>query len=297
MIPTKVEVRIGSISAVGTGTAAAHSPTPNSQQPYATPLKNASGPAVAQSQQRTASNRKTAAYARNHAFAQNADDPMQLDEEFDFEKNLALFDKAAIWDEIDAIQKPDLMRQTAFVRPKNYRHDENILPSMPMPSSTRQIRGNAATSLSAHGDAVCMEFCTDDGLVIPTVPLAQRRAVQLAAQNSGLMWSRQCDMLARGTAEMALMLLGGARRLTPQNRHQWPTIVIVTDAEADSAWTDAATEAGLATGRHLASHGLRVCVYGRNSLGGTDGGGAELALFNACGEDVSITGEARGKRN
>lgn len=47
-------------------------------------------------------------YDKNITFGTPVDDP-QLDEEFDFEKNLALFDKRAIWDKIDANQKPDLV--------------------------------------------------------------------------------------------------------------------------------------------------------------------------------------------
>lgn len=46
---------------------------------------------------------------KNMTFSTPVDDPL-LDEDFDFEKNLALFDKQAIWDKIDANQKPDLVR-------------------------------------------------------------------------------------------------------------------------------------------------------------------------------------------
>lgn len=48
------------------------------------------------------------AYNNNQAFATSSEDPM-LDEDFDFEKNLALFDKQAIWEEIDSAHKPDLV--------------------------------------------------------------------------------------------------------------------------------------------------------------------------------------------
>lgn len=48
-------------------------------------------------------------YEKNLTFSAPIDDPM-MDEEFDFQKNLALFDKQAIWDKIDANQKPDLVR-------------------------------------------------------------------------------------------------------------------------------------------------------------------------------------------
>lgn len=47
-------------------------------------------------------------YEKNLTFSTPVDDPV-MDEDFDFEKNLALFDKQAIWDKIDANQKPDLV--------------------------------------------------------------------------------------------------------------------------------------------------------------------------------------------
>lgn len=49
-------------------------------------------------------------FDKNKTFSTPVDDPV-MEEEFDFEKNLALFDKQAIWDKIDAnqMQKPDLV--------------------------------------------------------------------------------------------------------------------------------------------------------------------------------------------
>lgn len=47
-------------------------------------------------------------FDKNITFSTPIDDPV-MDEDFDFEKNLALFDKRAIWDKIDANQKPDLV--------------------------------------------------------------------------------------------------------------------------------------------------------------------------------------------
>lgn len=51
-------------------------------------------------------------YEKNLTFSTPVDDPV-MDEDFDFEKNLALFDKQAIWDKIDANQKPDLVSERA----------------------------------------------------------------------------------------------------------------------------------------------------------------------------------------
>lgn len=49
-----------------------------------------------------------------NTFATPVDDPV-MDMDFDFEKNLALFDKQAIWNEIDAIQKPDVVSSSSNI--------------------------------------------------------------------------------------------------------------------------------------------------------------------------------------
>lgn len=165
--------------------------------------------------------------------------------DFDFEKNLALFDKQAIWDEIDAIQKPDLLPQSSSSKSKNYRHDENILSSKPM--GLRQI---------STGYQCIQEFATDDDLVIPSIPVTMRYVIQRNAEAMGLTKERQTDMLARGATELAILLLGGARRLVPMNQHQWPTILII----CDEPYNEELSEVGLATGRILASHGLKILV-------------------------------------
>ncbi|XP_053695022.1 enhancer of mRNA-decapping protein 3 [Sabethes cyaneus] len=189
---------------------------------------------------------------KNSAFGTPVDDPM-MDEEFDFEKNLALFDKQAIWDEIDAIQqKPDLVRQAVQSGKKKYRHDENVLASEP--TQYRQIElTHTAASVSERTD----EYVTDEGLVIPSIPRNARNLVQQLAENHGLTMERQNDLLARGATELALQLLGGSRRLTPNNQHQWPKIVVV----CDEPYNTNLSEIGIATGRMLACHGLKIVVY------------------------------------
>lgn len=186
---------------------------------------------------------------KNSAFGTPVDDPM-MDEDFDFEKNLALFDKQAIWDEIDAIQqKPDLLKQTVSSGKKKYRHDENVLASEP--TQYRQIELESAVTGGSQ------EYLTDEGLVIPSIPRSTRNLVQQLAENHGLGADRQNDLLARGAAEIALQLLGGSRRLTPNNQHQWPKIVVV----CDEPYNARISEIGIATGRMLACHGLKVVVY------------------------------------
>lgn len=53
--------------------------------------------------------------------------------DFDFEKNLALFDKQAVFEEIDAAIKPDVVRLVDIVHqtPK-YRCEEHVLEQQPI---------------------------------------------------------------------------------------------------------------------------------------------------------------------
>uniref|UniRef100_A0A1Q3F2K3 Enhancer of mRNA-decapping protein 3 n=1 Tax=Culex tarsalis TaxID=7177 RepID=A0A1Q3F2K3_CULTA len=211
---------------------------------------------------------------KNSAFGTPVDDPM-MDEDFDFEKNLALFDKQAIWDEIDAIQsKPDLLRQTVSSAKKKYRHDENVLASEP--TQYRQIELEGSSVLN-------QEYVTDEGLVIPSIPRSTRNLVQQLAENHGLGADRQNDLLARGAAEIALQLLGGSRRLTPNNQHQWPKIAVV----CDEPYNARISEIGIATGRMLACHGLKVVVYVSCSSKSTRVS-HELELYAATGNLFTI---------
>lgn len=160
---------------------------------------------------------------QQQTFGSEADDPL-LHEEFDFEGNLALFDKQAIWDDIESThQKPDVVRHAVHVQKqkqqeKKYRHDENILATKPL--ELRQIESIFDGS---------QDFVTDDGLIIPTIPAYVRNRIELSAEKAGLSIQRQIDILARGASDLAITLLGGARRLTPANNHQWPKIAIICD--------------------------------------------------------------------
>lgn len=213
------------------------------------------------------------ANVKYQAFGTPVDDPT-MDEDFDFEKNLALFDKQAIWDEIDSTQKPGVVRQTISMKKKNFRHDENVILSKP--TSLRQIKTDFQC---------CQEFANDMGLIIPSIPLTMRNQIQLHAERLGLSWERQCDMLARGTTDIALIQLGGARRLTPQNLHQWPTIVVICDQPSN----ERQSEVGLSTGRQLASHGLKITTYVPDADSNLKRTSQELELYMATGSSYSNT--------
>lgn len=171
--------------------------------------------------------------SKSETFGTPVNDPT-MDEDFDFEKNLALFDKQAVWQQFNQMNggKPDLLhhqgsssssagygnqRHGQHTVPK-YRHDENILQASP--TQYRQIEVDYNSS---------SDYVSDDGLIVPSIPLLVRNRLQTAAEAMGLTWERQLDILARGACDTALQLLGGAPRLKPNNKHQWPNIVVVCE--------------------------------------------------------------------
>ncbi|XP_031620146.1 enhancer of mRNA-decapping protein 3 [Contarinia nasturtii] len=212
-------------------------------------------------------------FDKNITFSTPVDD-IVLDEEFDFEKNLALFDKQAIWDKIDANQKPDLVRHVNK-KVKNYRHDENILTSKP--TGYRQI--------TLKDRCTAQEYVTDDGIIIPTISAEIRSRIQLKAEVFGLDWERQCDMLSRSTVELCLQVLGGARRLSLKNQHQWPKIAIICDEMCNERYS----ELGFATGRQLASQGLQVHILVKPNLSSALKSNREAELFKATGNAITMS--------
>lgn len=203
------------------------------------------------------------------------------EEDFDFEGNLALFDKKEIFKEIDnehifgvknTNQKPDLVRQLHNKPEEKYRHDENVLDGLLIQFRNVQLEFKPK-----------QEYTTDEpGIIIPSIPQSLRNRIQNLACDHGHTMERQNDFLARGAAELALNLLGGSRRLSPKNLHQWPRITVI----CDEPYNLRQSEIGLSTARQLASHGLKVMVYVKTSSH-SDKSSKELELFTATGNDFT----------
>lgn len=121
------------------------------------------------SQTLTASSNRGAAQAvpkknnvRNGGLSKSKDDECfgertdeDLDTDFDFEGNLALFDKAAVFSQIDGTSSHSSRAQRHGTQAKqkqlSYRHDENILEGDPF--MYQQIK------VPQHG---CKEYCTGE---------------------------------------------------------------------------------------------------------------------------------------
>lgn len=213
---------------------------------------------------------------RNYDLMQPDDFSDQGD--FDFEMNNAMFDKKTIFKEIEASifannpEKPDLVRQMPVKTEEKYRHDENVLDSMFMQFKNIQLEFKPK-----------QEYTTDEpGVIIPSIPQSLRNRIQNLAHTHGYSMERQIDFLARGATELALQLLGGSRRLSPKNLHQWPRVTII----CDEPYNHKQSELGLCTGRQLASHGVNVMVYVKTSTSNSKES-KELELYTATGNDFT----------
>ncbi|XP_012277398.1 enhancer of mRNA-decapping protein 3 isoform X2 [Orussus abietinus] len=210
------------------------------------PCFNGESAAKNTSTQRRLTNRQKRLERDEHTFGTPID--QSLSQDFDFEKNLALFDKEAIWQEINSL-KPDIIRQSENNRGTTgkYRHDENIIEGEP--TEFRQI-------MVPCPDA--KEYVTDDGLVIPSITFDLHRRLIGAADRLGISWERRVELLGRAGSEIILQLLGGAHRFNPNNAHQWPTVVALCGPHRSGA-------AGVNCSRQLSSHGVKTIVYIENS--------------------------------
>ncbi|XP_008275865.1 enhancer of mRNA-decapping protein 3 [Stegastes partitus] len=189
-----------------------------------------------------------------------------LDTDFDFEGNLALFDKAAIFSQIDGISsrnnKAQLHSTQAEQKPLSYRHDENILEGKPV--IYRQI------TTPEHGGK---EYCTDSGLVVPSVPYMLHKRLLAAAERWGLSLERRLEAIGICSSQMALTLLGGPNRLTPKNVHQRPSVVLLCGPHIQGAQ-------GISCGRHLANHEVEVILFLPNFVKMQESVTSEVNLYS-----------------
>ncbi|XP_041074047.1 enhancer of mRNA-decapping protein 3-like isoform X2 [Polyodon spathula] len=197
-------------------------------------------------------------------------DPLEeiLDTDFDFEGNLALFDKAAVFSEIETSEKRSGARSRGTPNertPARYRHDENILEAEPI--VYRQIM------VPQSGGK---EYCTDAGLVVPSISYELHKKLLCVAERHGLTLERRLEMAGVCASQMALTLLGGPNRLTPKNVHQRPTVALLCGPHVQGAQ-------GISCGRHLANHEVHVILFLPNFVKMLESITNELTLFGKTG--------------
>ncbi|KAK3097432.1 hypothetical protein FSP39_009602 [Pinctada imbricata] len=164
--------------------------------------------------------------------------------DFDFEKNLALFDKKAVFEEIENAN-PDCVKVVEAKKPQKYRCDENVLQSGPVVLQQIKVPNNVES---------VQQFVTDAGLIVPTISYELRTRLFSAATKFGFREDRQIEMVGRSVSEMVLQLLGGSTRLNPTNGHQLPTVVVLCGPHRQGAQ-------GVNCARHLSNHNVKVKVF------------------------------------
>ncbi|XP_049877412.1 enhancer of mRNA-decapping protein 3 [Pectinophora gossypiella] len=203
---------------------------------------------------------------RNEACFGDAADPA-LDRDFDFEGNLALFDKRALWEQINN-QKPDLAHG-------KFRHDENVLGGGGGGGGPRRA---IVVPDELRGP---LDYVSDDGCVVPAAAAGARRRLWAALARAGQAHTARV-LLARAGADVCVRLVGGGRRLEPRNAHQAPAAAVLAGHHDAGA-------AGLLAARLLASHGARVAVYVHPPLAGASAAVAQEVAALALA-DVAVCG-------
>ncbi|XP_053320574.1 enhancer of mRNA-decapping protein 3 isoform X2 [Spea bombifrons] len=195
------------------------------------------------------------------------------DADFDFEGNLALFDKAAVFEEIDTHERRGgggaaRSRGTPNERPPTYRHDENILESEPIVYRRIMVPQSGGK-----------EYCTDSGLVVPSIPYSLHKKLLCVAERHGLSVERRLEMSGVCAAQMALTLLGGPNRLNPKNVHQRPTVALLCGPHVKGAQ-------GISCGRHLANHDVDVILFLPNFV----------KMLEPVSNELNLFGQTQGKQ-
>uniref|UniRef100_A0A8C7DDI0 Enhancer of mRNA-decapping protein 3 n=2 Tax=Oncorhynchus kisutch TaxID=8019 RepID=A0A8C7DDI0_ONCKI len=212
----------------------------------------------------------------DECFGDNMDDG--LDTDFDFEGNLALFDKAAVFSQIAGSDRRGNGARSRGTpqeqQPSQYRHDKNILETKPV--VYRQI---------VVPQPGAKEYCTDSGLVVPSISYELHKRLLSVAERYGLSLERRLEMTGVCASQMALTLLGGPNRLTPKNVHQRPTVALLCGPHVQGAQ-------GISCARHLANHEVEVIIFLPNFVKVLDAVSSEITLYTKTeGKQVSSVEE------
>jgi enhancer of mRNA-decapping protein 3 len=190
-----------------------------------------------------------------------------LEDEFDFEKNLALFDKNAFYEEMGVIRSNDETAALAAVTTSascgNFKaavaaaagsvsSSNEISPKTS--SSFHNIANNFTSNKNYRFDEMILDtgepinfqqiqvptskhsankrYVTDEGFVIPCIDLELRRKLFEEAQKNGLCKQRQVECMGKCCTEMALQLVGGSIRFSVKNSHQKPSFLVLVNCNS-----------------------------------------------------------------
>uniref|UniRef100_W5NBJ0 Enhancer of mRNA-decapping protein 3 n=1 Tax=Lepisosteus oculatus TaxID=7918 RepID=W5NBJ0_LEPOC len=196
-----------------------------------------------------------------------------LDTDFDFEGNLALFDKAAVFSQIETSERRNGARSRGTPNertPSRYRHDENILEAEPI--VYRQI------TVPQHGGK---EYCTVTGCVWSSCSFAYHKSLHMCVEGDKIILTAPFDYVGHCLSVMSFSLSSHQSGLTPKNVHQRPTVALLCGPHVQGAQ-------GISCGRHLANHEVHVILFLPNFVKMLESITNELTLFGKTdGKQVS----------
>lgn len=164
--------------------------------------------------------------------------------DFDFEKNLKLFDKEAIFEKLKGNGSATTPEKKTRSSERKLRHDENILEQEPV--SMRQI----VAPLEHTG----REYHTDEGVVVPSISVELKKKLIRASESMGFNAAQWNENAGLCTCQMALQLIGGSHRLTQRNAHQTPHVVVLAGPNLVGIHS-------ICAARHLANHKVQVTLF------------------------------------
>lgn len=107
--------------------------------------------------------------------------------DFDFEKNLALFDKKAVFEEIENAN-PDCVKVVESKKPQKYRCDENVLQSGPVVLQQIKVPNNTESVQQFVTGTVNKSFCK--GFVLNLSILPTHYIILLSNLNTEILFVR-----------------------------------------------------------------------------------------------------------
>lgn len=187
-----------------------------------------------------------------------------LKDDFDFEKNLALFDKNAFYEQIEGHSKPtptpavpsSTKSQAPEINSKYHQISlDNLFSSVSKQQQSQQNTSNVSMNNSNKNyrfDEMILDtgepinynqiqlpkkysnknYVTDDGFVVPCIDYKLREQLIEQSYKFGFNKQRQIECMGRCCTEMCLQLLGGCIRFLPKNSHQKPSILILANSNS-----------------------------------------------------------------
>ncbi|CAH0391462.1 unnamed protein product [Bemisia tabaci] len=211
--------------------------------------------------------------------------PELSSQDFDFQKSLVLFDKESSEKDFINNHCPDIIRQAersqiyhprgnsdkreiilSSTKAEKFISRDNLMVSKmaPLPSPIRYSKTSLNTLKSEDNQSSNLrqilvsspgakEYVTNDGLIIPSITSDLRRRLIDMAEDQGLSFERQNEMIGHAACELVLQLLDKSLKFNLSNS-QWQRVVVMCGSHRQGA-------IGINCARQLTAHGLNVFVY------------------------------------